>query len=262
MPPDMSTRARPLIPTGRPPWPGRPSVYTNTSYWSTSTNTVLSGRDRLTGYPYSRWTRAPILVASSAEVTPNRLSRRRARTAEEPVLPAIQAPAGATAASGSLATRIAGPLPAGRARACRSGAAPFDSMQNKPAPCRPGKVVHGEVHVPALRAAGGPAPRARHRGVRPDARRMVGGHRRDGPGGRADRLRAAAAARRGDHRPRQGRRDAAHRRTGRRDQGTLPWLHPGGVRRPGRGAEVGGDPPGGTRRQDRGAASGPGGGSR
>ena len=107
MPPDMSTRAWPLIPTGRPPWPGWPSVYTNTSCWSTSTNTVLSGCFRLTGYPYARWTSAPILVASSAELSGNRLSRRRARTAKEPVFPAINATAVPMAASGSLATRTA-----------------------------------------------------------------------------------------------------------------------------------------------------------
>ena len=31
MPPDISTSARPLIPTGRPPCPGMPPVKTNTS---------------------------------------------------------------------------------------------------------------------------------------------------------------------------------------------------------------------------------------
>ncbi len=95
------------MPTGRPPWPGRPSVYTNTSHWSTSTNTVTSGCFRLTGYPYSCWTRAPIWMARSAEVSGNRLSRRRARTANDPLLPAMRATAASIAAAGSLATRTA-----------------------------------------------------------------------------------------------------------------------------------------------------------
>jgi hypothetical protein len=46
-------------------------------------------------------------VASSAELSGNRLSRRRARTANEPVFPASNATAVPMAASGSLATRMA-----------------------------------------------------------------------------------------------------------------------------------------------------------
>ena len=46
-------------------------------------------------------------MASSAEVMANRLSRRRARTANEPSLPAMSATAASIAASGSLATRTA-----------------------------------------------------------------------------------------------------------------------------------------------------------
>ncbi len=46
-------------------------------------------------------------TASSAEVTGNRLSRRRARTANEPARPAAMATAVVMACSGSLATRTA-----------------------------------------------------------------------------------------------------------------------------------------------------------
>src|SRR5205823_6619378 len=48
-----------------------------------------------------------LVVASSAEVAGNRLSRRRARTANEPVFPAIMATAVSMAAWGCLATRTA-----------------------------------------------------------------------------------------------------------------------------------------------------------
>src|SRR5215472_7898979 len=74
---------------------------------------------------------------------------------------------------------------------------------------------------------------------------MGSGHRRHGTRRRATRLRSAAAPGRGDHGARQGRRDSAYRRPGGRDQGALRRLHPGRVRGPGRGAEVGGDPAGG-----------------
>ncbi len=107
MPPDISATARPLIPTGRPPCPGSPPVNTNTSRWSTSTKISVSGCFRLTGSPYLSWTSLPMMTASSAEVTGNRLSRRRARTANAPLSGPVSAIAAATAASGVFGTRIA-----------------------------------------------------------------------------------------------------------------------------------------------------------
>ena len=105
MPPDISTTPRPLIPTGRPPWPAMPSVNTNTSSWSTSMNTVVSGRDRSTPSPCASWISRPISTPSWDEVSGNRLSRRRARTAKVPELPLVSAIAAAEMASGVLATR-------------------------------------------------------------------------------------------------------------------------------------------------------------
>src|SRR5262245_32140043 len=84
MPPDMSTTPRPLIPTGSPPWAAMPSVNTNTSSWSTSMNTVVSGRDRLTPSPCASWISRPISTLSWEEVSGNRLSLRRARSANVP----------------------------------------------------------------------------------------------------------------------------------------------------------------------------------
>ena len=105
MPPDMSTTPRPLIPTGSPPWAAMPSVNTNTSSWSTSMNTVMSGRDRLTPSPCASWISRPISTLSWEEVSGNRLSLRRARTANVPVVPLVSAIAAAEMASGALATR-------------------------------------------------------------------------------------------------------------------------------------------------------------
>ena len=105
MPPDMSTTPRPLIPTGSPPWPAMPSVNTNTSSWSTSMNTVVSGRDRSTPSPCASWISRPISTPSWDEVSGNRLSLRRARTAKVPELPLVSAIAAAEMASGVLATR-------------------------------------------------------------------------------------------------------------------------------------------------------------
>ena len=101
----MSTTPRPLIPTGSPPWPAIPSVNTNTSSWSTSMNTVVSGWDRLTPSPCASWISRPISTPSCPEVSGNRLSRRRARTAKVPEVPLVSAIAAAEIASGVFATR-------------------------------------------------------------------------------------------------------------------------------------------------------------
>ena len=107
MPPDISATARPLIPTGRPPCPGCPPVNTNTSRWSTSMKISVSGCFRLTGSPCAACTSRPMMTASSDEVTGNRLSRRRGRTANAPLCSLVSSTAAATAASGVFGTRIA-----------------------------------------------------------------------------------------------------------------------------------------------------------
>ena len=101
----MSTTPRPLIPTGSPPCPAIPSVNTNTSSWSTSMNTVVSGWERLTPSPCASWISRPISTPSCPEVSGKRLSRRRARTAKVPDLPLVSAIAAAEIASGVFATR-------------------------------------------------------------------------------------------------------------------------------------------------------------
>src|SRR5580704_11067790 len=85
MPPDISTTARPLIPTGRPPCPGSPRVNTNTSRWSTSTKTSVSGCLSETFSPCAATTCAPISALSCSDVMGKRLSRRRDRTANDPL---------------------------------------------------------------------------------------------------------------------------------------------------------------------------------
>ena len=101
----MRTTARPLIPTGRPPTPGMPSVNTNTSSWSTSMKTTVPGLDRSTPSPCASWISRPISTPSWAEFSGNCLSRRRARTANVPDAPLVSAMAAEAMASGVLATR-------------------------------------------------------------------------------------------------------------------------------------------------------------
>ena len=107
MPPDISATARPLIPTGSPPCPGCPPVNTNTSCWSTSTKISVSGCFRLTGSPCAACTSRPMMTASSDDVTGNRLSRRRGRTANAPLVSLVSAIAAAIVASGVFGTSIA-----------------------------------------------------------------------------------------------------------------------------------------------------------
>ena len=107
MPPDISATARPLIPTGSPPCPGCPPVKTNTSWVSTSTKISVSGCLSDTGSPCAALTSAPISAFSCSEVTGNRLSRRRDRTANAPLSAPVSATAAAIAASGVLSTRSA-----------------------------------------------------------------------------------------------------------------------------------------------------------
>ena len=107
MPPDISATARPLIPTGRPPCPGCPPVNTNTSCWSTSMKISVSGCFRLTGSPCAACTSRPMMTASSDDVTGNRLSRRRGRTANAPLVALVSAIAAAIVASGVFGTSIA-----------------------------------------------------------------------------------------------------------------------------------------------------------
>ena len=102
MPPDISTTARPLIPTGRPPCPGWPPVNTNTSRWSTSTKISVSGCLSDTGSPCAAFTRAPISALSCSEVSGKRLSRRRARTANVPLPGLVSATAAAVGRLGRL----------------------------------------------------------------------------------------------------------------------------------------------------------------
>src|SRR5204862_7761655 len=75
-----------------------------------------------------------------------------------------------------------------------------------------------EVHALAVRA--GPAvPSAGDERVPGDVRGLGGGQRGDGEGGRAARLRAPAAAQRGNDGPGPRRPDVAHRQARRRDPG-------------------------------------------
>ena len=105
MPPDISTTPRPLIPTGRPPWPGHAL--------GEHEHLVLVHLDEHRGVragqvdasPCASWISRPTCTPSSPEVSGKRLSRRRARTAKVPEASLVSVIAAAEIASGVLATR-------------------------------------------------------------------------------------------------------------------------------------------------------------